>query len=274
MLRCFDQHCHCRVSPDSEAPMRLMAESARDHGMELVCFTDHVDMDDDRTGAPMIEWQGRWETALAEWNAVTADPPKGIELRLGMELGEANHQPEAARAAAARPELDFVLGSLHNLRNTMDFYHIPYASEAECDRWNRKYLAELRELAAVDFYDVMAHIGYTSRYMHRRGFSSAITPEEYREELEDIFRTLIQGGRGIEVNVSGLREGHTTYPTAPVLSLYRELGGEIITVGSDAHDGAAAGVAVREGFELLESLGFRYVARFTKRKPEFIRIGG
>ena len=156
----------------------------------------------------------------------------------------------------------------------MDFYHIPYASEAECDRWNRKYLAELRELAAVDFYDVMAHIGYTSRYMHRRGFSSAITPEEYREELEDIFRTLIQGGRGIEVNVSGLREGHTTYPTAPVLSLYRELGGEIITVGSDAHDGAAAGVAVREGFELLESLGFRYVARFTKRKPEFIRIGG
>ena len=249
-----------------------MAEAARDHGMSLVCFTDHCDMDDDKTGRHAPTWPECWHTVEKEMSALLADPPAGIEIRWGMELGEGNHDLATAVRAAAAPELDFVLGSLHNLKDVPDFYHIPYASEEECADYNRAYLRELAELARMDFYDVMAHIGYTARYMHRRGFRAEITAELYREELEEILRALIRGGRGLEVNVSGLRQGHTAYPNASVLALYRELGGELVTVGSDAHIPQDAGIGVKEGFELLSSLGFRYVVRYTKRKPEFVRF--
>ena len=271
-MEIFDQHIHSLCSPDSDAPMRAMAEAARDHGMSLVCFTDHFDMDDDVTGHHAPCWPERWPLVVEEMGALMADPPRGIDIRWGMELGEGNHDPATAVRAAAAPELDFVLGSLHNLKDVPDFYHIPYASEEECADYNRAYLRELAELARMDFYDVMAHIGYTARYMHRRGFRAEITAELYREELKEILQALIDGGRGLEVNVSGLRQGHTSYPNASVLALYRELGGELVTVGSDAHVPEDAGIGVKEGFELLSSLGFRYVARYTKRKPEFVRI--
>lgn len=271
-MELFDQHSHCRCSPDSAAPARSMAEGAREHGMNLICFTDHVEMDNGHTGLVEPTWPGQWPAAVEEMTALMADPPAGIQIRWGMELGSPNHAPDVAATAASAPELDLVLGSLHNLRRTEDFYYIRYTSEEQCLELDRRYLRELREVAEMDCFDVMAHIGYTSRYMNRQGFRTEITVDLFREELTDILRTLITGGRGIEVNVSGLRQGHHTYPSVDILRLYRELGGEIITVGSDAHTPADAGVGVREGYELLQSLGYSHVARFTKRNPEFIRL--
>ena len=270
----FDQHTHSRISPDSDAPMRSMAEAARDHGMSLICFTDHFDMDDDRTGTLAPTKPERWDAMAKEIAPLLADPPAGIEIRWGMELGEIHHDPVTAAAFAAAPELDFVLGSLHNLRDVPDFYHIRYVSQAECEEYNRAYLRELAELAEQECFDSMAHIGYTSRYMDRRGFRADVTAELYRDELSEVFRRLIRAGKGVEVNTSGLRDGLTTFPNASALALYRDLGGEIVTVGSDAHTPADAGIGVKEAFELLGSLGFRYVAKFTKRKPDFVRIDG
>ena len=108
--------------------------------------------------------------------------------------------------------------------------------------------------------------------MHRDGFAAEITAEEYRDELSAIYRALIGQGRGIEINVSGLRHGHTSYPNASALALYRELGGEIITLGSDAHAPEDAGIGIREGAELLRSLGFRYYAVYDRRKPSFLPL--
>ena len=270
----FDQHTHSRCSPDSDAPLRDMAEAARDHGMSLICFTDHFDMDDDRTGHCAPTWPERWPDVVREMEALLADPPAGIEIRWGMELGEIHHDPATAAKAAAAPELDFVLGSLHNLRDTPDFYHIRYSSLEECETYNRAYLRELAELAEQECFDSMAHMGYTSRYMIRRGFRAEITADRYRDELAEIFRRLIRSGKGVEVNTSGLREGQSTFPDPSALSLYRDLGGEIVTVGSDAHTPRDAGIGVKEAYQLLQSLGFRYVARFTKRKPDFVRIDG
>ena len=140
-------------------------------------------------------------------------PWRGITVRCGIELGEANHDPAAAKEAALEPGLDFVLGSLHNLRGKPDFYEYPYTSEEQCAQLNREYLAELLELTEFPYFDTMAHIGYTSRYMHRDGFSAEITAEVYRDELAAVYEALIAQGRGIEINVSGLRTGHTSYRT-------------------------------------------------------------
>lgn len=265
-----DQHMHCQSSPDSHTPLREMAAAARDRGMSAVCFTDHIDMDFGDLGD--LRWETRKDILRAAWADVRENGVEGITVRCGIELGEANHDPDAAAEAALEPGLDFVLGSLHNLRGKPDFFEYPYVSEEQCERLNREYLAELLELTAFPHFDVMAHIGYTSRYMHRDGFAAEITAEAYRDELAAVYEALIAQGRGIEINVSGLRRGHTSYPNASALALYRDLGGEIITLGSDAHDAQDASVGIREGAELLRSLGFRYYTVFEKRKPTFLSL--
>lgn len=272
-MRFADQHIHTACSPDSETPMREMAEAAKSHGMSAVCFTDHVDMDNAETGKndPSYPacWQNNRDTALE----VKANPPEGLEVRFGMELGEANHNPELALKAASHPELDFILGSLHNLKDVPDFYWYSYQSEEECEKMNRLYLQELIELADFPGFDVMAHVGYTSRYMRRKGFRTRLTLKGHEEGYEELLKKLIGQGRGVEVNCEGFRENDTSYPTEEVLRLYKDLGGEIITVGSDGHNAAAASIGIKEGYALLESIGFRYVAEFVKRKPIFYKIG-
>jgi histidinol-phosphatase (PHP family) len=265
-----DQHIHCQSSPDSHTPLREMAAAARSHGMSAVCFTDHIDMDPGDLGD--LSWPTRRDILRAAWDDVRRNPVEGITVRCGIELGEANHDPGAAKEAALEPGLDFVLGSLHNLRGKPDFYYYPYESEAQCDELNRAYLAELLELTAFPYFDVMAHVGYTSRYMHRDGFAAEITAEKFHDELAAIYTALISQGRGIEINVSGLRCGHTSYPNASALALYKELGGEVITIGSDAHEPKDASIGIREGAELLRTLGFRYYAVFEQRKPMFVRL--
>ena len=271
-MRISDQHLHCSCSQDSRTPMRVMAEAARDAGMQMVCFTDHIEMDDPYTGRTDPNWADRWPIMLSAWKELAADPPEGIEVRRGMELGSPNHLPALAAEAAAAPELDLVIGSLHNLRNVEDFYFYKYADEADCARLNEAYLAELLEIAVLPCFDVMAHVGYTVRYMSRAGFSEPIGPEKYGEELTALFRTLIRNGKGIEVNTSGLRQLGYPYPHRGILALYRALGGEIVTLGSDGHRPEDAGAGIAQARELLRGLGFRYYTEFKKRQPEFLPL--
>lgn len=190
-----------------------------------------------------------------------------------MELGGPNHDPDTAARLAADPALDFVLGSLHNLRNETDFYWLRYSPSTPVRELNRRYLRELLELAALDCFDVMAHIGYTARYMHRDGREDGdVTPDRYGDELEALFTRLIQRGRGLEVNVSGLRHGHTTYPNAQCLRLYRQLGGEIVTVGSDAHTLEEAGSAWRTGMLSCGTWGSDTWRSSGTRRPEFFPL--
>ena len=97
-----------------------------------------------------------------------------------------------------------------------------------------RYIEEHFELAELGFFDVLGHLGYTKRYMKRRGFDIGL--EGHEDRLRELFRLLIQNGKGIELNTSGLRDTTgSTFPEKHVLKLYREAGGEIITVGSDSH---------------------------------------
>ena len=272
-MRFADQHIHSACSPDSDTPMRMMAKAAQKRGMSAVCFTDHIDMDDPFTGAVRPDYPVVWPNRVETARALVENPPEGIEIRFGVELGEATHYPELAAEVARQPELDFVLGSLHNLKNERDFYSYPYKSEEECSILNRRYMKELLQLADFPGFDVMAHIGYTSRYMHRDGFRSSITIPEYRDVYAELFTRLIAQGRGIEVNCKSIPDGYGTYVSEDALRLYKDLGGEIVTVGSDGHNVATASLCVKDGYALLEKTGFCYVAEYIKRKPVFYKIG-
>lgn len=269
-----DHHIHSTVSPDGYNTMTEMARASIKAGVKQLCFTDHCDV---------VSWAdfkvsdgclGIVPRALEQYRDAVRDCGDEIDIRLGIELGEAPHAPELAKKCAEAPELDFVLGSLHILQGVGDFYFIDYRDEAHCHELLDQYLDELQFIAELNVLDVMAHIGYTQRDMTRRGFPVALTLDRYGDRVETLLKTLIRNGRGIEINCSGLRDGLTNapFPNVPILRLYRQLGGEIITVGSDAHKTGDAGACLRDGFRLLQELDFRYVCSFKKRKPEFIKI--
>ena len=273
-MQLFDFHIHSTCSDDAKNTMTEMALASSKAGIDVICFTDHLDLDDYHTGTPLSDPLTIWPTVLEQYAAAKEACAGIIDIRLGMELGEANHNPVYAACCAAQPELDFVLGSIHNLRNTTDFYYLQYQSLEHCYTLLDIYLLELIELSKLDCYDCMSHIGYTRRYMLKAGYDAVITLERYRDQLDQIFRTLIENGRGIELNCSGFRHAgiSTSIPDLPLLKRYRELGGEIITIGTDAHRVADAGRFIHEGYELLVEAGFQYVCSYRNRTPTFTKL--
>jgi len=270
-----DHHIHSNCSTDAEDAMQDMAMACGERGVTTVCFTDHCDMDDYRTGIPDPDAEKVWRRSLDAYRETVSTVPSGLDVRIGIELGEMNHDPARAEALLASvPELDFVLASVHNLRNTPDFYALRYEDEAHCRRLMDTYLAELTEVAAMPNYDILSHIGYTKRYMLRAGYHVFVEDEAYEERIRLLLRTVIENGKGIEVNTSGLRHPaiHETIPNPKILKIYKELGGERITVGSDAHRTVDAGRGITQSFSMLKDMGFRYVCAYKQRQPEFITL--
>lgn len=267
-----DFHVHSDVSEDCRATMRAMAEAEARKGIRTMCFTNHCDLRDWRT----LEFQPRCLEIVPEARekraALEAEGRLPLEVLLGIELAEAHFRPALAAELAAGEGLDFVLGSLHILPPEGDFCRLHYTDVPQCDRYFDRYLDELLQVAALGCFDVMAHIGYCRRYMFRAGVDAAMTLEKHGEKIRLLLRTLIDSGKGIEINCSGIRDGCGPFPSPEILRLYRDLGGEIVTVGSDAHTPETAAACVREGYAVLRACGFGYVTVFRQRKPAFLRL--
>ena len=273
-----DYHVHSSCSFDAKDRMADMAKAELSRGITEICFTDHVDFGDQETLQIGPERFQLPKVQVKQFIEAMEKAPEGIDIRLGLELGEANHDPARGKRIYAMPEYDFILGSLHNLRGEKDFYYFKYESEEQCWELYERYLDELIELAGIGCFDSMAHIGYCLRYMHKQGFDAAISVDRFGGRIDKLLHILIENGKGIELNVADLVPGGKEdpllrpFPGEDVLRRYRELGGDIVTVGSDAHNVTAAGVGVREGYELLANIGFKYVAVYKRHKPEFKRI--
>ena len=270
-----DHHIHSNCSTDAEDTMLDMAMACGEAGVTRICFTDHCDMDDYRTGKPDPDAERLWRRSVDAYRGTVSRAPSGLDICLGIELGEMNHDVFRARALLRSvPELDFVLASVHSLRDTPDFYALHYESEAHCRALLDAYLDELTEVAAMPDYDILSHIGYTKRYMLRAGYSVFVEDEMFEDKLRLLLKTVIENGKGIEVNTSGLRHPaiHETIPSAKILRMYKALGGEKLTVGSDAHRVSDAGRGVHHSFALLRELGFRYVCAYRAREAEFIKL--
>ena len=269
-----DYHIHSICSDDGHNTMLEMALASHSKGVNMLCFTDHCDIDHFMTGEPNPNCYSHRYDMIKMYEAACAEAPHDMTIFLGMELGEANHDPQRAKQIASSPELDFVLGSIHNLKGTPDFYDIEFHDENFCRKLIDNYMDELIELSLVDCFDVMAHIGYPVRYARKAGFNVEINMITYEEKLTQVLKNLIERGKGIEINCSGFRNPLVggTMPSIDVLKCYKDFGGEIITVGSDAHKIDQAGSGLPQGFDILRDLGYKYVTVFEKRKPRFIAI--
>lgn len=273
-MKICDNHMHSTCSHDGQYTMLEMADASLKMGVERICFTDHVELDDNFTGKPATDCFYNKDMMISMYRETVEKAPKGIEIFLGIELGEGNHNPELAAEIAATKELDFVIGSLHNLRNSIDFYGMSYPNEEFCRDALEKYMDELIDLSNYDFFDVMAHIGYPVRYILRDGLDVRLSMDRYGDKISYLLKNLIENGKGIEINCSGFRHPQLKepIPSVEILKRYHELGGEIITVGSDAHLAEHAGSGLKKGYEVLRDIGFKYTTVYEKRKPQFLKI--
>lgn len=270
-----DQHIHSFCSEDGEVSMKDLAAAAAGLGLDHICFTDHCDLEHYATGKYNPDCLDS-KKLLAAFEEASSAWAEKISLCLGIELGGGGHMPERARKILSELRADLVIGSVHSFAGEQDFYMYgrspgQFESEARCREILGRYVRELFDMTQLSDFDVMGHIGYPLRYIKREGFDMDLS--DFNSQLESLFRILIEKGRGIEVNTAGLRnEMGKTMPSQDILRLYRKSGGEIITIGSDAHDIQSVGAGIQEACRMLKDAGFKYFTVFKKRKPEFIRL--
>ena len=282
-MKLIDCHTHTQFSVDSEADLGMCAERADRLGLVAYAVTDHCECNSwypaehYSDGDDMHDSYCYKDCFLDSVAAVTALKEKyngKLNLICGVEMGQPQAAPEAAAFINADERVDFIIGSLHQIRGEKDFYYMNYIDLGTDKIYDllERYFMELNEMCRTNSFDVLGHLTYCLRYMKQR---HGIEPDISRFDgiIADSFRTLAQNGKGIEINTSGLRQGFgETFPNLKYTKLFREMGGEIISVGSDAHTAEDIGKNVRDGIEIAKAAGFTRIAYFKKRQPQFIAI--
>ena len=267
----YDMHIHSNVSPDCYTPMADSIQRALSIGLKGICFTDHLNLiHPDSIGKPDPNCYEEWEVSYKEIENARNTWGDRLDILHGMELAELSLVPDQAAACAKAPDIDYLLGAVHAVKDHADFYYMTFPDQAFCHTITTLYLDENIRMAKLNLLDAIAHIGYPQRYMIRQGLSINIM--DYEEQLRELFTIMIQTGQGLELNTSGLRQGAESFPTLPALKLYKALGGEIITIGSDAHRVGDIASSFKEAKEFLCETGFSHFTIFRQRKPEFIKL--
>jgi len=267
-LRLVDYHTHSTCSPDSNARLEDMVNAARKAGLMELCTTDHCDLQL-QDGSPLTDWD--WTPILEQYDRVKTTGGKNFRLLLGLELGGAHTDPEKAQEILSGVDLDFVIGSVHNqspAAGGQDIFYLDCTERDVCVAAVEDYMSSLLALSSLSCYDALGHIIYPLRYINGRGGHN-MTLEPWTDQLDELLRRVIQNGRAIEVNTHGGRE---VEEWRFVLERYRALGGELITLGSDAHRPHFVGRGLYRAAQLLRETGFRYLTLYHRRVPEQIKL--
>ena len=267
-----DCHMHTWFSSDSEARPEDMIEQAFRLGMKELCITDHYDMDypvNPETG----ETEFRLDTpAYREKILDLQEQYRGrISIRFGVELGLQVHLKERLREYVSGWPFDFVIGSMHLLDGKDPYYADSFPDMTDEEMYRAYFRATVENLRSFHDFQTLGHLDYATRYGKRK--AAGYRCSDYQEELDEILRLLIEYQIALEINTGGLKYG-LGYPNPhpDIIRRYRELGGELITIGSDAHEPRHVACSFDSAAELLKTLGFRCYAQFVGRKPVFYSL--
>ena len=260
----FDFHMHSRVSFDGHDTGLAMALAAKEQGLKEICFTDHLDYD------PLGK-MGKLDFDTDAYNAEYdhLEVP-GLTIRRGMEFGMDRKNVAQFKKDLQRRPFDFVLGSIHFV-DDLDVYFEDFWRNKTIFQAERRCLEET--LVCVELhndFDVLAHLTYISKTRCHPA-PRPVRYEDHREVIDEILKVLVRKGKGLEINTSGVDRCGDYLPPMEMVRRFRELGGEIVTIGSDAHRTNRVG---QYSFAVCEQLKdiFGHVCTFENRQPVFHKL--
>ncbi len=259
-----DFHTHTDFSSDSEQPMEGALEALISKGIKTVCFTEHMDMD--YPGGEFILDTAAYRARLLELREKFQGR---IGVLFGVELGLMDYLAPRLSEYVSGWDFDFIIGSSHLVDGVDPYYPEYFSKHGDYNGILRYFESILANIRAFDDFDVYGHLDYVVRYSGAKNYH----PADFAELLDEILKTLISMGKGIELNTAGLKYGlEFAHPHPELLKRYRELGGEIITVGSDGHKAEHYAWDFDRAGDILRNAGFGYYTVFRRRKPQFVKI--
>ncbi len=267
-----DYHIHTSYSTDSDAVMEDVIKSAISKGLNAICITEHLDynfpVSDD---APEGSYICNVDSYLYELLMLRPKYEGQIKINFGIELGLQESVFRENALAAKAHEFDFIIGSIHNV-NGQDTY-LPQFFEGKTPKMaiDEFFNTTLSNIRKFQNFDVLGHLDYVARTVP--GGESVYNVSDYADIIDEILETLIENEKGIEINTAALSKGFSNpNPHRSIVKRYKELGGEIITIGSDAHkaENVASNFDVAEA--ILKDCGFKYYTTFENRVASFNKL--
>lgn len=268
----FDYHIHSKNSFDGNSTMLECAKAGVAAGLTEICFTDHHELDYPCEVATKVDLD--FDQYFKELESVR-EQFSNIKIKTGVETGLIVGSLPKITADLAGRQFDFIIASQHVAQGKDPWYGDYYES------WTLRegqeiYLKEILYcIENFDNFDVIGHIGYVDKYLEKYPQLKDPAPFTYKdfpELIDSILKNVISRGKGIEVNTSNYRVHGWPTPHPSILKRYAQLGGEVLTIGSDAHRASEVGYMVDTAQALLLECGIKYVCTFTNRVPEFHKI--
>lgn len=260
----FDFHMHSRVSFDGRADAKTMLSAAEEIGLREICFTDHLDYD------PLATEQILQFDVDAYRNAYEMLDSKYVKIRRGMEFGMLPDNAAQLKLDLRKYPYDFVIGSVH-FADDLDIFYAPYWQGKTQFEAERRYLENvLRCVEHHDDFHVLGHLTYISKAW-ANPVKRPVYYVDHREVIDEILRVLVAKDKGMEVNTSGIKSCGDYLPGADCLRRFKELGGTIVTVGSDAHDEKRVGEHCEKACRLVQEI-FGHICTFSAGEPVFHRL--
>lgn len=256
-----DYHHHSKFSFDGKDFLEDICKKAIEIDLNEICFTEHFDVDPKDVSYGVLDYKAYHE-CIELCKQKYGDK---LNIKRGLEIGEPHLKPylETLKSEIKKMDLDFIIGSVHNINSVKLRLTMPSKTKSKI---YEDYFNEILAMVKIADIDVIGHLDLMKRYAFADYGNYEF--EDYKDIIEEILTIAIKRNIGLEINTSGLRNKvNEVYPKIEILKLYKNLGGKIITIGSDSHSTDDCFNYCKQGYDLLKACGFEKIYTFTKRCP-------
>lgn len=262
-----DMHTHSENSHDSVCNIEDMLVSQQQRGTSIFAVTDHFDT------ASFIDYdvftpiQKGYDTV----NRLNQKYKDSMLVLSGIEISEGFWYPEIYKKAINLVDYDVVIGSVHLVKYkelTYAYSKIDFSklSKETVEAYVDAYFDDMLTMLDTMDFDILAHLSCPFRYINGK-YNLGLEIAQYEQKIEKILRKIIQKGIALEVNTSSFDGLGDFMPSTDILKKYHDMGGYLITLGSDAHMQEHASCHFDKAMETIKEIGFKHIYYYLKRKP-------
>ena len=265
----YDYHMHSSFSHDSNTPMDFMIKRSVELFLKEICFTEHVDYGVIVDGKEIdinIDYNDYF-SKLSYFKNLYED---SITIKKGIEMGLQQHILDKCVKDINNNEFDFVIASIHSINKYELIKGEFYKNKTQTEAYRQYYETLYDIIKKFKSYSILGHLDIIKRY---GDLDNIVDDKIFSDIIDEILKIVIYEGKGIEVNTSCFRyKLPDLTPSKYILKRYKDLGGEIITTGSDSHNPSQIACKFKMIYQNLKDMGYKYICTFDKMKPNFIKI--